>query len=64
MESTGTAALSMARKQPSDSLLHTSREREREIYVFSVVTGSSLRNYAQEYDKTGRYLQYVFKDGL
>ena len=46
----------------------------REIYIFPWlqvrITGprnhltSSLRNYAQGYDKTGRYLQYVFKYGL
>ena len=49
-------------------------QREREIYIFPWlqvrITGpryhltSSLRNYAQGYDKTGRYLQYVFKYGL
>ena len=46
-----------------------SREREREIYIFPWlqvrITGprhhltSSLQHYAQGYDKTGRYLQYV-----
>jgi hypothetical protein len=45
------------------------RERERDIYILPWlqvrITGprhhltSSLRNYAQGYDKTGCYLQYV-----
>ena len=49
-------------------------ERERETFIFPWlqvhITGprhhltSSLRHYAQGYDKTGRYLQYVFKYGL
>jgi hypothetical protein len=50
------------------------RERERDIYILPWlqvrITGprhhltSSLRNYAQGYDKTGCYLQYVSKYGL
>ena len=48
--------------------------RERDIYIFPWlqvrITGprhhltSSLRKYGQGHDKTGRYLQYVFKYGL
>ena len=47
---------------------------EREIYIFPWlqvrITGprhhltSSLRSYAQGYDKTRRYLKYVFEYGL
>ena len=77
LPATGKQAIGILWAQPGImgwDLAYVMLEREREIYIFLWlqvhITGprhhltSSLRGYAQGYDKTRCYLQYVFEYGL